>query len=110
MLGWLYPLGGLLALFGLASAGTGPSALYNALNGQTFNPPGYTIVMYQSCMQNQNAGNSCGSFSTFESSNGVYTNQLYGPASIFVDDDYNLFIADRTNNRILFITNEILLS
>ena len=59
--------------------GIGPQALYNLLNGQTFNPPGYTIVMYQSCMQNQNAGNPCGSFSTFESSNGVYTNQLYGP-------------------------------
>ena len=81
MLGWLYPLGGLLALFGLATAGTGPSALYNALNGQTFNPPGYTIVMYQSCMQNQNAGNPCGSFTTFESSNGVYTRQVYGPAA-----------------------------
>ena len=81
MLAWLYPVGGLLALFGLASAGTGPSALYNALNGQTFNPPGYTIVMYQSCMQNQNAGNSCGSFTTFESSNGVYTRQVYGPAT-----------------------------
>lgn len=81
MLGWLYPVGGLLALFGLASAGTGPSALYNALNGQTFNPPGYTIVMYQSCMQNQNAGNPCGSFTTFESSNGVYTRQVYGPAA-----------------------------
>lgn len=74
-------MGGLLALFGLASAGTGPSALYNALNGQTFNPPGYTIVMYQSCMQNQNAGNSCGSFTTFESVNGVYTRQVYGPAA-----------------------------
>lgn len=31
-------------------------------------------------MQNQNAGNPCGSFSTFETSNGVYTRQLYGPA------------------------------
>ena len=59
--------------------GIGPQALYNLLNGQTFNPPGYTIVMYQSCMQNQNAGNPCGSFSTFESSNGVYTYQRYGP-------------------------------
>jgi len=77
MLAWLLPLGSLLSVF----AGTGPSALYNALNGQTFNPPGYTIVMYQSCMQNQNAGNPCGSFSTFESSNGLYTSQLYGPAT-----------------------------
>ena len=59
--------------------GIGPQALYNLLNGQTFNPPGYTIVMYQSCMQNQNAGNPCGSFTTFESSNGVYTYQRYGP-------------------------------
>ena len=59
--------------------GVGPQAIYNRLNGQTFNPPGYTIVMYQSCMQNQNAGNPCGSFSTFESSNGVYTYQRYGP-------------------------------
>ena len=69
------------AIVGLASvlAGTGPAVLYNRLNGLTFNPPGYTIVMYQSCMQNQNAGNPCGSFSTFESSNGVYTTQLYGP-------------------------------
>ena len=59
--------------------GIGPQALYNLLNGQTFNPPGYTIVMYQSCMQNQNAGNPCGSFTTFETSNGVYTYQRYGP-------------------------------
>jgi len=62
-----------------ALGGIGPQALYNLLNGQTFNPPGYTIVMYQSCMQNQNAGNPCGSFTTFESSNGVYTYQRYGP-------------------------------
>jgi len=67
--------------FSSAFAGIGPQALYNLLNGQTFNPPGYTIVMYQSCMQNQNAGNPCGSFSTFETSNGVYTRQLYGPAA-----------------------------
>jgi len=58
---------------------TGPSALYQRLNGLTFNPPGYTIVMYQSCMQNQNAGNPCGSFTTYQSSNGVYTYQQYGP-------------------------------
>jgi len=61
-------------------AGTGPSSLYSLLNGQTFNPPGYTIVMYQSCMQNQNAGNPCGSFTRFETSNGQYSYQLYGPA------------------------------
>jgi len=67
--------------FSSAFGGIGPQALYNLLNGQTFNPPGYTIVMYQSCMQNQNAGNPCGSFSTFETSNGVYTRQLYGPAT-----------------------------
>ena len=67
--------------FSSAFGGIGPQALYNLLNGQTFNPPGYTIVMYQSCMQNQNAGNPCGSFSTFETSNGVYTRQLYGPAA-----------------------------
>ena len=67
--------------FSSALGGIGPQALYNLLNGQTFNPPGYTIVMYQSCMQNQNAGNPCGSFSTFETSNGVYTRQLYGPAA-----------------------------
>ena len=78
MFRWLLPIG---AFLGTVFAGTGPSALYNALNGQTFNPPGYTIVMYQSCMQNQNAGNSCGSFTTFESSNGVYTSQVYGPAA-----------------------------
>ena len=71
----------IVALCGVANAGIGPQALYNLLNGQTFNPPGYTIVMYQSCMQNQNAGNPCGTFSTFETSNGVYTRQLYGPAS-----------------------------
>ena len=64
-----------------AMGAIGPQALYTLLNGQTFNPPGYTIVMYQSCMQNQNAGNPCGSFSTFETSNGVYTRQLYGPAA-----------------------------
>ena len=67
------------ALIATALGGVGPQAIYNRLNGQTFNPPGYTIVMYQSCMQNQNAGNPCGSFSTFESSNGVYTYQRYGP-------------------------------
>lgn len=69
------------AIVGVVSvlAGNGPAVLYNRLNGLTFNPPGYTIVMYRSCMQNQNAGNPCGSFSTFESSNGVYTTQLYGP-------------------------------
>lgn len=60
-------------------ANNGPSSLYTLLNGQTFNPPGYTIVMYQSCMQNQNAGNPCGSFSGYQSSNGQYTYQLYGP-------------------------------
>lgn len=63
----------------LVTAQTGPSALYTLLNGVTFNPPGYTIVMYQSCMQNQNAGNPCGSFSGYQSSNGQYTYQLYGP-------------------------------
>ena len=62
-----------------ALAQQGPSSLYALLNGQTFNPPGYTIVMYQSCMQNQNAGNPCGSFSGYQSSNGQYTYQLYGP-------------------------------
>jgi len=61
-------------------AGVGPSSLFNVLNGQTFNPPGYTIVAYQSCMQNQNAGNPCGSFTRYETSNGQYTYQLYGPA------------------------------
>ena len=60
-------------------ANNGPSSLYTLLNGQTFNPPGYTIVMYQSCMQNQNSGNPCGSFSGYQSSNGQYTYQLYGP-------------------------------
>ena len=71
----------LSAIVGLSSAmaAVGPQALYQLLNGQTFNPPGYTIVMYQSCMQNQNAGNPCGSFTTFEASNGVYTYQRYGP-------------------------------
>ena len=71
----------LSAIVGLSSAmaGVGPQALYQLLNGQTFNPPGYTLVMYQSCMQNQNAGNPCGSFTTFEASNGVYTYQRYGP-------------------------------
>ena len=57
----------------------GPSSLYSLLNGMTFNPPGYTIVLYQSCVQNQNAGNPCGSFSGFQSSNGQYTHMLYGP-------------------------------
>ena len=57
----------------------GPSSLYSRLNGLTFNPPGYTIVMYQSCMQNQNQGNPCGSFSGFQTSGGQYTHMLYGP-------------------------------
>ena len=64
-----------------ALSGTGPSSLYTLLNGMTFNPPGYTVVAYQSCMQNQNAGNNCGSFSTYETSNGQYTYQKYGPAA-----------------------------
>ena len=63
----------------LTMAQNGPSSLYSLLNGMTFNPPGYTIVMYQSCVQNQNAGNPCGSFSGFQSSNGQYTHMLYGP-------------------------------
>lgn len=63
-----------------ALSGTGPSSLYTLLNGMTFNPPGYTIVAYQSCMQNQNAGNNCGTFTTYETSNGQYTYQKYGPA------------------------------
>ena len=57
----------------------GPSSLYNLLNGMTFNPPGYTIVLYQSCVQNQNAGNPCGSFSGYQSAGGQYTYMLYGP-------------------------------
>lgn len=67
------------SLFTTVLANNGPSSLYSLLNGQTFNPPGYTIVMYQSCVQNQNAGNPCGSFSGYQSSNGQYTRQLYGP-------------------------------
>jgi len=71
----------LSAIVGVSTvmAGVGPQALYQLLNGQTFNPPGYTIVMYQSCMQNQNAGNPCGSFSTYQTSGGQYSYQLYGP-------------------------------
>ena len=64
-----------------ALSGVGPSSLYTLLNGMTFNPPGYTIVAYQSCMQNQNAGNPCGTFTTYETSNGQYTYQKYGPAT-----------------------------
>jgi hypothetical protein len=64
-----------------AIASVGPSSLYTLLNGQTFNPPGYTVVAYQSCVQNQNAGNNCGSFTRYETSNGQYTYQLYGPAA-----------------------------
>jgi hypothetical protein len=63
----------------VAMAQNGPSSLYTLLNGMTFNPPGYTIVMYQSCVQNQNAGNPCGSFSGFQSAGGQYTHMLYGP-------------------------------
>ena len=72
-------LTGAAVAFSAVWAGNGPSSLYALLNGQTFNPPGYTIVMYQSCVQNQNAGNPCGSFSGFQSSNGQYTHMLYGP-------------------------------
>jgi hypothetical protein len=68
-----------IASFLAAGAQTGPSALYTLLNGLTFNPPGYTINMYQNCVQNQNAGNPCGSYSGFQSSGGQYTYQLYGP-------------------------------
>jgi hypothetical protein len=70
-----------IVLLATSMAGTGPSSLYTLLNGMTFNPPGYTIVAYQSCMQNQNAGNNCGSFTTYETSNGQYTYQKYGPAA-----------------------------
>lgn len=70
-----------LALALPALSGTGPSSLYTLLNGMTFNPPGYTVVAYQSCVQNQNAGNNCGSFTTYETSNGQYTYQKYGPAT-----------------------------
>lgn len=70
-----------IALFTTSMAGVGPSSLYTLLNGMTFNPPGYTVVAYQSCMQNQNAGNNCGSFTTYETSNGQYTYQKYGPAT-----------------------------
>ena len=69
------------ALLSSVIAANGPSSLYSLLNGMTFNPPGYTIVMYQSCMQNQNAGNPCGTFTNYQSSNGQYTYQLYGPAA-----------------------------
>lgn len=68
-----------VASFLAAGAQTGPAALHTLLNGLTFNPPGYTINMYQNCVQNQNAGNPCGSFSGFQSSGGQYTYQLYGP-------------------------------
>ena len=68
-------------LASVVSVNNGPSSLYTLLNGMTFNPPGYTIVMYQSCMQNQNAGNPCGTFTNYISSNGQYTYQLYGPAT-----------------------------
>lgn len=64
-----------------AVAGVGPSSLYTLLNGMTFNPPGYTIVAYQSCVQNQNQGNPCGTFTNYLSSNGQYTYQQYGPAT-----------------------------
>jgi hypothetical protein len=75
----LFKLAALAVTIFSAFANNGPSSLYTLLNGQTFNPPGYTIVMYQSCVQNQNAGNPCGSFSGYQSSNGQYTYQLYGP-------------------------------
>jgi len=68
-----------IASFLAAGAQTGPAALHTLLNGLTFNPPGYTINMYQNCVQNQNAGNPCGSFSGYQSSGGQYTYQLYGP-------------------------------
>ena len=70
-----------IACVATAIAGVGPSSLYTLLNGQTFNPPGYTVVAYQSCVQNQNAGNNCGSFTRYETSNGQYTYQKYGPAA-----------------------------
>jgi len=74
----------LLSLFTTVAAvvaTNGPSSLYALLNGMTFNPPGYTIVAYQSCMQNQNQGNPCGTFTNYLSSNGQYTYQQYGPAA-----------------------------
>jgi uncharacterized membrane protein len=72
-------LTGAALAFSTVWAQNGPSSLYALLNGVTFNPPGYTIVMYQSCVQNQNAGNPCGSFSGFQSAAGQYTHMLYGP-------------------------------
>jgi len=71
----------LLATVASVVAGNGPSSLYSLLNGMTFSPPGYTIVAYQSCMQNQNQGNPCGTFTNYQSSNGQYTYQQYGPAA-----------------------------
>ena len=71
----------LLTTVTAAVAGVGPSSLYTLLNGMTFNPPGYTIVAYQSCVQNQNQGNPCGTFTNYLSSNGQYTYQQYGPAA-----------------------------
>ena len=71
----------LLATVTAAAATNGPSSLYSLLNGMTFTPPGYTVVAYQSCMQNQNQGNPCGTFTTYQSSNGQYTYQQYGPAA-----------------------------
>lgn len=71
----------LLTTIAATVAANGPSSLYSLLNGMTFNPPGYTIVAYQSCMQNQNQGNPCGTFTNYQSSNGQYTYQQYGPAT-----------------------------
>ena len=71
----------LLTTVTAAVAGNGPSSLYTLLNGMTFSPPGYTIVAYQSCVQNQNQGNPCGTFTNYLSSNGQYTYQQYGPAA-----------------------------
>jgi len=74
----------ILSLLGLVAttvATNGPSSLYTLLNGMTFNPPGYTIVAYQSCVQNQNQGNPCGTFTNYQSANGQYTYQQYGPAA-----------------------------
>jgi len=71
----------LLATVTAAVATNGPSSLYTLLNGMTFNPPGYTIVAYQSCVQNQNQGNPCGTFTNYLSANGQYTYQQYGPAA-----------------------------
>ena len=68
----------LASLFGVANAGFGPIALYNAIEGNTYNFSSYTVQPYLSVYY-QNV--SYGSFNTYVAENNIYTYQYYTSGS-----------------------------